>query len=223
MLGILGGGLSGLVLASRLPDSEVLEQAERPGGLCRSLTFDGFTFDPHGSHVLFSRNPQAIEFYEGLLRDNVCRRRRNTKVYYKGRYVKYPFENGLSDLPIEDNARCTLGYIQAYLARHTGTAPKPSNFREWLYHRFGPGITEAYLLPYNEKIWKTPAERMGVEWVEGRVPDPPLEDVVKSALGVPTEGYTHQLHFMYPREQGVEALVRALLPAVPRVDRKSVV
>ena len=217
MLGILGGGLSGLVLASRLPDSEVLEQAERPGGLCRSLTFDGFTFDPHGSHVLFSRNPQAIEFYEGLLRDNVCRRRRNTKVYYKGRYVKYPFENGLSDLPIEDNARCTLGYIQAYLARHTGTAPKPSNFREWLYHRFGPGITEAYLLPYNEKIWKTPAERMGVEWVEGRVPDPPLEDVVKSAIGVPTEGYTHQLHFMYPREQGVEALVRALLPAVPRV------
>ena len=218
MFGVLGGGLSGLVLASRLRDAEVLEQAERAGGLCRSLTVDGFTFDPHGSHVLFSRDPKALAFYENLLKDNVCRRRRNTKVFYKGRYVKYPFENGLADLPIEDNVRCTLGYIQAYVARQMGTAPRPTNLRDWLYHRFGPGITEAYLLPYNEKIWKTPAEKMAIEWVEGRVPDPPIEDVIKSSLGVPTEGYTHQLNFLYPREYGVEALVRALLPNVPRIQ-----
>lgn len=217
MIGILGGGLSGLALASRLRDAEVLERAERPGGLCRSLSFDGFTFDPHGSHVLFSRDPKAIAFYEDLLKDNVSRRRRNTKVFYKGRYVKYPFENGLSDLPTEDNLRCVLGYIQAYVARHAGTAPKPTNFKEWMYYRFGAGITDCYLLPYNEKIWKTPAEAMGINWVEGRVPDPPLEDVIKSSLGIPTEGYTHQLNFLYPRDGGVECLIRGLLPKIPRV------
>ncbi len=217
MIGILGGGLSGLVLASHLRDAEVLERAERPGGLCRSLSFDGFTFDPHGSHVLFSRDPKALAFYEDLLKDNVCRRRRNTKVFYKGRYVKYPFENGLSDLPIEDNLACVMGYIQAYVARQTGAAPRPTNFREWMYHRFGKGITECYLLPYNEKIWKTPTDQMGIDWVEGRVPDPPLEDVIKSSLGIPTEGYTPQLNFLYPREGGVECLVRGLLPTVPRI------
>ena len=217
MIGILGGGLSGLVLASRLRDAEVLEADERPGGLCRSVTSDGFTFDPHGSHILFSRNPEAMAFYEDLLRGNVCRRRRNTKVFYKGLYVKYPFENGLSDLPVEDNLACLLGYVRAYVGRATGASPKPTNFREWMYYRFGPGITEAYLLPYNEKIWKTPAEDMGIEWVEGRVPDPPLEDVLKSSLGIPTEGYTHQLNFLYPREGGVESLIRGLLPKVPKV------
>jgi protoporphyrinogen oxidase len=217
VIGILGGGLSGLVLASRLRDAEVLEGDGRPGGLCRSLTVDGFTFDPHGSHVLFSRNAEAMAFYEDLLRGNVARRRRNTKVFYKGRYVKYPFENGLSDLPIEDNLACVLGYIEAYVARATGSAPKPTNFREWMYYRFGKGITECYLLPYNEKIWKTPAAEMGTDWVEGRVPDPPLEDVIKSSLGLPTEGYTHQLHFLYPREGGVESLIRGLLPKVPKV------
>ncbi len=217
MIGILGGGLSGLVLASRLRDAEVLEGEDRPGGLCRSLTADGFTFDPHGSHILFSRNPEAMAFYEELLRGNVSRRRRNTKVFYKGRYVKYPFENGLSELPIEDNLACVLGYIEAYVGRATGTSPKPTNFREWMYHRFGKGITERYLLPYNEKIWKTPAEDMAIEWVEGRVPDPPLVDVIKSSLGIPTEGYTHQLHFLYPREGGVECLIRGLLPRVARV------
>ncbi len=217
MIGILGGGLSGLVLASRLRDAEVLEAADRPGGLCRSLAADGYTFDPHGSHILFSRNPEAMAFYEDLLRGNVARRRRNTKVFYKGRYVKYPFENGLSELPLEDNLACLLGFVQAQLARAAGTAPKPANFKEWMYARFGKGITEAYLLPYNEKIWKTPAEAMGIEWVEGRVPDPPLEDVLKASLGIPTEGYTHQLNFLYPREGGVESLIRGLLPRVPRV------
>lgn len=217
MIGILGGGLSGLVLGSRLPDAEVLEKDDRPGGLCRSLTADGFTFDPHGSHVLFSRDARAMAFYEETLAGNVSRRRRNTKVFYKGRYVKYPFENGLSELPIEDNLACVLGYIHAYVARQTGAAPKPTNFKEWMHYRFGKGITEAYLLPYNEKIWKTPSDRMGIEWVEGRVPDPPLEDVIKASLGVPTEGYTHQLHFLYPREGGVESLIRGVLPKVPRV------
>ena len=217
MIGILGGGLSGLVLASRLKDAEVLEADDRPGGLCRSLTADGFTFDPHGSHILFSRKPEAMRFYEDLLGDNVSRRRRNTKIYYKGRYVKYPFENGLSELPIEDNVACLMGYIEAYLARAAGTSRTPTNFKEWMYQRFGKGITEAYLLPYNEKIWKTPAARMAVDWVDGRVPDPPLVDVVRASLGVPTEGYTHQLNFLYPREGGVESLVRGLLPKVHKV------
>ncbi len=217
MIGVLGGGLSGLALASRLRDAEVLERDDRPGGLCRSLREDGFTFDPHGSHVLFSRNPEAMAFYETLLEGNVCRRRRNTKVFYKGRYVKYPFENGLSDLPLEDNLACVLGYVQAYAARLAGTAPTPTNFKEWMYARFGKGITETYLLPYNEKIWKTPAEAMGIEWVEGRVPDPPLEDVLKASLGIPTEGYVQQLNFLYLREGGVESLIRGLLPRVPRM------
>ena len=217
MIGVLGGGLSGLALASRLPDAEVLEAAERPGGLCRSVSFEGFTFDPHGSHILFSRDPRAMGFYEALLGENVCRRRRNTKVFYKGRYVKYPFENGLGELPPEDNLACLLGYVTAYAARKAGTAPRPTNLREWMYHRFGKGITECYLLPYNEKIWKAPAAEMGFDWVDGRVPDPPLEDVIRSSLGIPTDGYTHQLHFLYPREGGVECLVRALLPKVPRV------
>jgi protoporphyrinogen oxidase len=36
-----------------------------------------------------------------------------------------------------------------------------------------------------------------------------MEDVVKSALGIETEGYVHQLHFLYPRQGGIESLVRA--------------
>jgi len=64
------------------------------------------------------------------------------------------------------------------------------------------------MIPYNEKIWKVPTQEMSIDWVEGRVPKPPLADVVKAAVGVETEGYTHQLSFGYPRQGGIEAVVR---------------
>jgi protoporphyrinogen oxidase len=78
-----------------------------------------------------------------------------------------------------------------------------------MYHTFGDGLTNRYLLPYNEKIWKTPLDEMSLEWVD-RVPRPPLLDLVKTAVGIPTEGYTHQLYFQYPKVGGFEALPRAV-------------
>jgi protoporphyrinogen oxidase len=50
---------------------------------------------------------------------------------------------------------------------------------------------------------------MAFDWVEGRVPRPPVADVIKAAVGVETEGYTHQLNFGYPKSGGIEALPRA--------------
>ncbi|HID60964.1 MAG TPA: hypothetical protein EYP46_03795, partial [Hadesarchaea archaeon] len=50
-VGILGGGLAGLASASFLRhDFEVLEKNDECGGLCRSLTEKGFTFDYGGGH-----------------------------------------------------------------------------------------------------------------------------------------------------------------------------
>ncbi len=44
-------------------------------------------------------------------------------------------------------------------------------------------------------------------WVE-RIPKPPTEDIIKSALGIETEGYTHQLYFYYPKTGGFQTLPR---------------
>jgi len=70
-------------------------------------------------------------------------------------------------------------------------------------------IADKYLIPYNEKIWRMKPEEMGTEWVS-RVPDPPLEDVVKSSLGIDTEGYLHQLEFFYPLKGGIQCLTDSL-------------
>lgn len=203
-IGVLGGGLVGLVVASRCKshDCEVLEADEAIGGHCRSLIEDGYTFDPGGPHILFSKNQEMMAIFREQLGDNISQRTRNNKIWYQGRYVKYPFENGLYDLTPEDRFECLYHYLK-------NDYPPPKNFKEWIYHVFGKGIAEKYLLPYNEKIWNVPAEKMGIDWVDGRVPRPPIEDVIKSAVGVVTEGYTHQLYFLYPKTGGIEALPRS--------------
>ena len=220
-IAILGGGLTGLTLARLLhergDDVVVLEAEERYGGLCRSVVSGGFTFDTGGSHIIFSRDAEVLAFMRWMIEGNEQRNTRNTKIFYKGIFVKYPFENGLSDLPPEDRFLCINEFVKAQIAFETGSAPTPENFRDWIYFTFGSGIAECYMVPYNEKIWKFPTDQMSTHWVEGRIPRPPVEDVLRSAIGIPTEGYTHQAVFSYPVSGGIEALVRAI--ASPVQDR----
>ena len=207
-IGILGGGLAGISIAAHLDqDCEVLEKEARGGGHCLSVQEQGFTYDAGGPHIIFSRNQEMVDYMVSLLGGNVHRARRNNKIFYKGRYVKYPFENGLYDLDPQDRFECLYHYIK-------NDYPAPTNFKEWIYHHFGKGLAEKYLIPYNEKIWNVPAEQLGLEWVEGRVPKPPVEDVIKAAVGVETEGYTHQLYYNYPLHGGIESLPRALAKRV---------
>jgi protoporphyrinogen oxidase len=203
-VGILGGGITGVALQHFLEhDSVVLEAADHPGGLCRTFFKDGFGYDL-GGHILFSKNEEINGLVDALLAGNMNRCKRANKILYGGQYVKYPFENDLGSLPIEDNYECLIGYLQNDFSGEVRT------LRDWAYATFGKGISEKYFLPYNEKIWNISADRLGLDFVE-RIPKPPLEDVVRSSLGLESEGYLHQLHFRYPTEGGVQSMVEALI------------
>ncbi len=201
-IGLLGGGITSLATGYFLKKPyEILEKEGQLGGLCRSITDQGFTFDIYGAHILFSKDEYILELEKKLIGKNLKTRLRNNKVYLNGKIVKYPFENDLGSLNKEDTYECLYYYLN-------NDYPKPKNLEEWFYYTFGKGIAEKYLIPYNKKIWKTEPKYMGMEWVE-RIPKPPKEDIIKSALGIATEGYKHQLNFLYPEKGGVEALITA--------------
>jgi protoporphyrinogen oxidase len=218
---ILGGGLTGVtlarLLAARNIDVTVLEAGRRIGGLCQSVNQDGFTFDTGGSHIIFSRDEEVLSFMKEVLAGNRSEITRNTKIFYKGNFVKYPFENGLSALPKEDLFFCINEFIKTLIRSEKGELGEAANFREWIFNTFGKGIAECYMVPYNEKIWNYPVDQMSAHWVEGRVPRPPVEDIIRSAIGIETEGYTHQSVFSYPVGGGIETLVKAI--AAPVMDR----
>ena len=136
-LGVLGGGISGLSLVANLKaDAEILEKADECGGLCSSIVEDGYTFDAAGPHILFSKNKDVLAYMVSVLGENVEKKRRENKIWFKGHLVKYPFENGLSDLPKDDCFECIRDYLQNPWTK------APTNLAEWSYATFGASISD---------------------------------------------------------------------------------
>ncbi len=201
-MGILGGGPAGLSLALLLKrGSEVLERDRHPGGHASSFERDGFTFD-YGPHIMFSKDKAVLDFMVHSLGDNVHRCRRNNRISFKNRLLKYPFENDLKSLPLEDNYECIRDFL---FNPYKTSITTPASLKEWLLVKFGQGICSRYLFPYNEKVWNIPVEELSMIWAD-RIPDPKPEDVLKSSVGFETEGYLHQLYYHYPKRGGYQAI-----------------
>ena len=234
-IAILGGGISGTALARMLAADghrvTVLEAADRTGGLCKSRRYGEFTFDEAGGHILFSKNKKALDWQLERCggEAGTVRVERNTKIRWHDRWVPYPFENGVGHLTPEAILDCMKGYVDAHVERRLG-APCPQNFRDWIDWRMGAGFARHFMVPYNEKIWKCDLRTMASSWVAGRVPEAPIQDILKSAIGIDTEGYTHQSVFWFPKHGGFEALVRGTVQgggfdlqcgvAVQRVEKR---
>lgn len=207
---ILGGGLSAISAAYFLQENKsvdkilILEKEDKLGGLCRTFNTNGIEFDV-GPHIIFSKDKEILDLMNGLLGENLERHRRSNRIIHKKKFVQYPFENDLSKLPKEDVDYCVNGFLHnPYESYET------KNMLQFFLKTFGEGITNIYLRPYNEKIWKFDPSFMDVQMVE-RIPKPPKEDILKSAQGETIDGYLHQLYFTYPKTGGIEALIKAFI------------
>lgn len=215
-LAILGAGVSGLALARYLveggfpiDDVHLFEADSEVGGLCRSKTVDGFTYDVAGGHILYSKDAEAMGWMKACAggEEAFVKKDRHTKIRYgREHWVHYPFENGIGDLPKEANFDCLSGYVKAWHARTKDGSAAPAEFGKWVQWRFGDGIAKHFMDPYNEKVWKRELDFLTSDWVAGRVPDAPIDDVLRSSVGIRTEGYTHQSIFFYPKQGGFQAI-----------------
>jgi len=204
-IGIIGAGPAGLTMAKFLKhECVVLEKNDYVGGLASSVKEQGFTYD-FGPHIAFSRDKKLLNQMVKSLGDNVCLNVRNNKIFYKDRILKYPFENDLKSLSLEDNYKCLYSYL---FNKHKKKYRKPENLKQWFLSKFGEAICQKYLFPYNEKVWNIPVEKLSMLWAD-RIPSPPPEDVIKSSIGFETEGYSHQLNYFYPKTGGYQAISEA--------------
>lgn len=207
---ILGGGLSAISLAyylqknKNIDEIHILEKDNVLGGICRTYVKDGVEYDV-GPHIIFSKDKEILDLMNNLLGENNEKHRRSNRILHKKRFVQYPFENDLSKLPKEDIDYCVNGFLHNPYENY-----EAKNMLQFFLKTFGEGITNTYLRPYNEKIWKFDPSFMDTQMVE-RIPKPPKEDILKSANGETIDGYLHQLYFTYPKQGGTEALIKAFI------------
>lgn len=207
-IAIIGAGPSGLSIGLFLDKSnkvDIFEKEKKVGGHAGTFVYKNFTFD-YGPHILFSKDQEILNFLIKSLKKNISICTRNNKISIKNNLIKYPFENDLGSLNIWDNYNCLKDYL---FNKYKKKFKNPKNMYEWLYSVFGKSISEMYLIPYNEKVWNLNVKKLSMIWSE-RIPNPPSQDVIKSSLGISTEGYKHQLYYHYPKKGGYEMISRAL-------------
>ena len=202
---ILGGGLSGISTAYFLQNQKniekitIIEKENRIGGLCRSIKKNEYTYDI-GPHILFSKDKEMLELMLSVLDNGKNDLVRSNQILYKGRKIQYPFENDLSKLPEDDLKYCINAFNNNPYEEYD-----VSNMLQFFLKTFGEGITNTYLRPYNEKIWKYDPSFMNTSMVE-RIPKPTKEEIKRSASGETIQGYLHQLYFSFPKSGGIEAV-----------------
>ncbi len=212
---ILGGGLAGLAAGSVLgPRAVVIERDLRPGGLVKSECFDGWWFD-RVLHLLYPQNATV----EGRLHELVpvlapCPP--DAWVHTPDGIVRYPFQMHLHGLPTELVARC----LKDLAAATFGARREATNFEEMLLATFGEGLCDAFLFPYNQKMWKRPLSELAPSGFQWTITHPNFEQVVKGALEPDSAFASYNHNGWYPRPpadaplRGMEVLSSALAARV---------
>jgi protoporphyrinogen oxidase len=215
---VIGAGVSGLSFANwwraAHPDERVVvvEAEKEPGGYCRTVVRDGFTWDYSG-HFFHFRD-KAIESWlrERMRGVDIRTVERASKIRYAGRDIDYPFQTHIHQLPQDEFIACLVDLF----FRPTGDAP-PRSFAEMLERKLGKAIVEKFLRPYNEKLYATELERLDPDAMGRFFPQVELADVIASmrpsiASGAGTAGKHggYNATFTYPVGGAVE-YVRALM------------
>lgn len=215
---ILGGGLTGLSTAYHLKQAGdnnylVLEKENEPGGLCRSIYKDGFTFDYSG-HLLHLHTEQGKKLVRKLLGKNLHQLIRRAWIYTHDVRVPFPFQANLYALPADWRRACVDGLLAA--KKHAKTAPK--NFEDFCLQSFGKGIYQAFMRPYNTKLWGRAPRQLTCEWCGPFVPLPSAAQIKQSAVKKPKEIFGYNASFYYPKQGGCGALAYALAARVQNLQ-----
>lgn len=211
---VIGAGISGLSISRMLSakyDVKVLEQSEKIGGLIKCDRINGNLFHRVGGHVFNSKNPKVLDwFWKHFNRDNeFLQAVRNAKILMNDTLLGYPIEDYLYQLP-EKDIRTITGELIRILKEANNQPVSCDNFKDFLLGKFGSTLYHLYFGPYNSKIWNTDISKVPLEWLEGKLPMPQIEEVILSnILRKEERGMVHST-FFYPKKDGSQFIINRL-------------
>jgi UDP-galactopyranose mutase len=207
---IVGAGPAGLGAALALGrDALVLERSHAPGGLAATIHFAGAVFDV-GGHSFHTPHPEVRDLVFGAL--EMYEQARDARCWCAGRLIDYPFQahfDQLDDPAIVDTCRRGLE-----AARPDAGA---DDFESSLRDRFGNGIADYFLLPYNRKLWGGDLSRLAVDWTAERIAAPAGSDERFAESGGRRRPLRENTMVAYPACGGFERIFHALAERVPNI------
>ena len=228
---MLGAGITGLAFANFFEDADVLilERDAEIGGWCKTEKRDGFVWDYSG-HFFHFRHADI----EAYLRERMPGQRidtvvKDSRIWFRGDLVDFPFQKNIHQLPKQDFIDCLYDLYFRDEAQPTGTA---GSFKQMLYEKFGRGIADRFLVPYNEKLYACDLDLLDRDAMGRFFPYADVEAVVRNMRQ--TDNASYNATFTYPQGGAIE-YVNALTVDLPQqtialsegavaidVDRKTV-
>ena len=203
---IIGAGVSGLSYADRLVEADYLifEAEAEIGGYCKTVHQDGFVWDYSGHFFHFRRPEIEEELVRRMGSDAVLRVDRDSWIFFADRWIDFPFQKNIHQLPKEQFIEC----LHDLYFREQGEA---KNFKDMLYRKFGRGIAEKFLIPYNEKLYATDLELLDVEAMGRFFPHANFDEIVANFQKPDNASYNAT--FTYPKGGAIE-YVKAIAQGV---------
>jgi protoporphyrinogen oxidase len=199
---VIGAGPAGLTaaygLTRRAVPTIVFDQDHQVGGLAKTVVYKGFRFDI-GGHRFFTKVSMVRDIWHELLGDDLLRRPRLSRIFYRGRFFDYPLRaaNVLVNLGPFTSAAVLASYLRACLAP---IRPERS-FEDWICNRFGRRLFEMFFRSYTEKVWGIPCSEIAAEWAAQRIKGLSIRTATLGMLRLSTNGRIKTLihEFEYPR------------------------
>jgi protoporphyrinogen oxidase len=208
---VIGAGISGLAFADRVglgEDVLVLEADEQIGGYCKTVVKDGFVWDYSGHFFHFKHTDIEADLVSRMGDQKVRTVQKDSRIHWgKDRWVDFPFQKNIHQLPQNEFLECL------HDLHFRDQSAKPASFREMLYARFGRGIAERFLVPYNEKLYATDLGALDVDAMGRFFPHADENDIIRNFTSPDNASYNAT--FTYPEGgaiQYVHALAKGVAP-----------
>lgn len=214
---VVGAGISGLSYASSIraeaarrgrpvPSVLVLEADREPGGYCKTIVKDGFVWDYSG-HFFHFKHREIEEWLRARMpKDEVKTVEKKSSIRFQGTDIDFPFQKNIHQLPHADFIDC----LHDLYFRDAGK--QATNFEEMLFQRFGRGIANRFLIPYNEKLYACDLKTLDVDAMGRFFPHADIADIIRNMKAADNASYNS--HFTYPRGGAIQ-YVNALLSDLP--------
>ncbi|HOW35063.1 MAG TPA: NAD(P)/FAD-dependent oxidoreductase [Candidatus Omnitrophota bacterium] len=199
---IIGAGPAGLAAGYRLcdqgMDTLIVEQDSQVGGLSRTIRYKGNYFDI-GGHRFFTKNKEVLTWWQDLLKEDLLKIPRSSKIYYQDTFFNYPLS--------VRNVLANIGWVNAfliplsYLKSRLFPQRKETNFEQWIVNRFGRKLYQLFFKEYTEKVWGIPCRQISSDWASERIKGLSLSTALRNALSGGRNNTVKTLikEFLFPR------------------------
>ena len=168
---ILGAGVTGLSAGIKLLDSGcdvcILEKADHPGGLARTLVRGNYRLDI-GPHHLFSQNEIILkEMIDLFKKGELVSVSRDVKILFHDRFLNYPLtaRSILLHMGLKHAFFGSMSYIGTAFGKLFSRNVAKGNFQDWARGNFGRYLYKIFFKPYTEQFWGIPCEELSVDCI----------------------------------------------------------